>query len=439
MIPRRTKDAADFVQAASASASETSLRTVAPKMRRYRQWLSRRHPYRDAVAALDRSASVDPPKLGEYIAASAPLHLTDGWNYLSQAFGAVAHGDRYTAYHLAYYAELRAAMALLASEGIGVFNRRHIALDGNLAATEFRGNTHRATWAILSAWSEETGRATRLLDSILLGSQSLGDWLEDAGVSQPVRTVVAKRWLEAWSVDLRLFSRDTVRRNELSYRPTRIQTPVTPVGAHSEMVTPLLNAWTALEPVTSVGAALDPSLLREALRFVVDDGRSQHQSLDDAIAALKDKMPTALYAAVSHDAPNFTEIFANAAIESAPGPAATPVLARALLMLRLASAGVAAFLSTAPVTKADLEFWWMPFGVDLGLWASPPEDTDELSDLWADVERAIEDAEGAVSQVPDGEDSVHAISAILSRDPRLTQFSRAPLWLLGLDDPDDLI
>ena len=79
------------------------------------------HPYnQDVLAALQPSlqqGNVDGPKIGEYIASSAPLHLADGWNYLSRAFDAACRGDRGAAYHLSYYAELRAAMSLLATEG----------------------------------------------------------------------------------------------------------------------------------------------------------------------------------------------------------------------------------------------------------------------------------------------------------------------------------
>ena len=403
-------------------------------MRRWNRWLNKKHPYWDVVGALNqRGTPIDGPKLGEYVAASAPLHLTDGWKYLSRAFDAIARGDRSSAYHLAYYAELRAAMSLLATEGIGVFNRRHFALDANLVPKEFNGTTHVATWQVLEAWSREAGRATRLLDSIVLDARPLSGWLQSAGVSEPIRDVVAEAWLRAWSVDLALFSGDRMRRNELSYRPTRIHEPVVAIDPIGEMVAPLLDAWTALEPPANSGsgAALDSSLLRQALRLVVERGLSTHKTLEDAVESLKEDMSNSLYLAVSSDVPSADAIFASAGAPDAPGRTATPILARGLLMLRLASASVAGLLSAAAVTKQDLAFWWESFGTDLGLWVSPTE-IEMFSDLWVDVADAIDEAETDVLAMNDHA-SVHAVSGILSRELPLTQFSRAPMWLLGLD------
>ena len=431
--PTQPAPATVFVRGSSASASEQSLRAVARRMRRWNRWLNEDHAYRDVVAALNQTGTpIDGPKLGEYVAASAPLHLTDGWNYLSRAFDSIARGDRYSAYHLAYYAELRAAMALLATEGIGVFNARHIALDANFVPEEFGGTTHMATWQVLEAWSREPSRGARMLDSIVLDARPLSEWLQAAGVSEPIRDVVAEAWLQAWSVDLAFFSGDRTRRNELSYRPTRMHEPVVAVDPIEEMVSPLMDAWTALEPPSSSsGAALDASLLREALRLAVERGLSTHKTLDDAVESLRGDMSYPLYLAVSSDVPSAVAIFASARAQDAPGRAATPVLARALLMLRLASASVAGLLSAAAVTKQDLAFWWESFGNDLGLWASPAE-IEMFSDLWVDVAEAIYEAETDVLAIDDPA-SVHAVSGILSRELPLTQFSRAPMWLLGLD------
>ena len=63
--------------------------------------------------------------LASYIAVSAILHCFDGWIYLGNAISALSSGDAHTSHHLAYYAELRAAMSLLAGEGIGVFSNKH--------------------------------------------------------------------------------------------------------------------------------------------------------------------------------------------------------------------------------------------------------------------------------------------------------------------------
>jgi hypothetical protein len=100
-------------------------------------------------------------------------------------------------------------------------------------------------------------------------------------------------------------------------------------------------------------------------------------------------------------------------------------------MLRLASATAASLLAAADISKSDLEFWWEALGTDLGLWTTA-NDVETFSDLWADVSDAIDQANSDVSAILGG-GSVRAVSNILCREAPLTQFSRAPLWLLGLD------
>src|SRR5690349_10494850 len=67
--------------------------------------------------------------LREYISASTVLHCMDGWAYLGRSLASYLSGDIDVARHLAYYAELRAAMSLLGTEGIGIFHNRHICID----------------------------------------------------------------------------------------------------------------------------------------------------------------------------------------------------------------------------------------------------------------------------------------------------------------------
>ena len=435
MIPQRVSDEKDLVRAASPIAPETSLRTAAGRIRHWQRWLNNRHPYnkKDVIKALKQN-NIDAQKLGEYIACSAPLHLTDGWNYLSRAFDAASRGDRSSAYHLAYYAELRAAMSLLATEGIGIFDRRHIALDAQMQPAELRGrSTHRATWLLLEAWSLEADSARRLLDAISLEFRSLSEWLEEVGVVKPAQSAVAQRWLRAWSVDLKILSRDAGRRNEMSYRPTRIRTKaLRPVDPHLELAKPLFDSWKELEPATvGARAALDVSLLRQAIELAIKEGICSYRSFDKAWKSLEGVMPDPSYQALKTPSDSATAIFREAAKGEVQSGAATPILARGLLMLRLASASTASLLNAAEISKSDLEFWWAALGTDLGLWDTAT-DIEIFSDLWIDVAEAKDEASERISAVHGG-NSVRSVAGILTRDMSLTQFSRAPMWLLGLD------
>ena len=425
-----------LIRAASPIAIEESLRTVADRMRRWKRWLNSRHPYNsNVVNTLRRQGDIDGPKLGEYIASSAPLHLADGWTFLSRAFDAVSRGDRGSTYHLAYYAELRAAMSLLATEGVGIFSNRHVALNDRLEPTELkrRRGTHRATWQLLSAWSREPGRAVRLLDAITVESVSLSEWLDAVGVVEPSKQLVAAKWLSAWSVDLRTMSTDPRRRNEMSYRPSRIQSPSPQsVKARSEIANPVFACWEELDPELAwAHAALDLSLLRRAIRLAIQEGLCNYSALNQALNSLAGEMSPLTLSQLRFESRSAATIFHQAEISNVRGTAVTPILARSLLMLRLASASTASLLNAADVSKQDLEFWWSPMGTDLGWWDSSSE-VETFSDLWADVAEARDDASADMTTVS-GEGSVRIVADYINQDVAITQFSRAPMWLLGLD------
>ena len=438
-VPQVASDAAHFVDFASPKASEQSLQDAAGGIRRFKRWLSSLHPYgvRNMVDALGkRSTAIDSVKLGEYIACSAPLHLADGWNFLSRAFDAALHGDRGSAHHLAYYAELRAAMSLLASEGIGIFNSRHLALDSQMQPMEIGKGTHTATWEILQAWSHKADSTVRLLDVIVLEGQSLSAWLRAAGVDNPTQLEVAREWLRTWSIDLERFSEDQDIRNEMSYRPTRIRTKaLTPVDPKLELVQPLFASWHQLEPSSaSSGATLDISLLRLALERVVSSRYSRHTTLDHAVNSLMalDITPSpSLYRGLNEPSHSATTIFTAARVAATQRSTSTPILARALLMLRLASATTESLLAAAQLSKSDLEFWWAPLGDDLGFWENA-DDIDQLADLWVDVREALDEAELYLTEAT-AQEPVRSIVGCLVDRVSLTQFSRAPLWLLNLD------
>ena len=244
---------------------------------------------------------------------------------------------------------------------------------------------------------------------------------------------MAQKWLRAWSIDLSILTADQQRRNEASYRPTRIRSQkLQPVDPYLENIDPLFNSWSELEPAMGrASAVLDLSLLRQALQLVVREGLCHYTCFDDAVKSLKEFMLTFTCEALLETNASADRIFRDAEISNAQGGLATPILARGLLMLRLASACTASLLATAGVSKSDLEFWWSPLGTDLGLWDNP-EDIETFRDLWIDVEEARHEAERRISAIQGG-GSVRAVTKILAHDVTLTQFTRAPMWLLGLD------
>ena len=85
-------------------------------------------------------------------------------------------------------------------------------------------------------------------------------------------------------------------------------------------------------------------------------------------------------------------VLARAVRRSATLPREIPVLARALLLLRLASAAGNELLRSSTISADDLRFWWETYGSDSGFWSDPAE-LETLADLWMDVSDAIADTE----------------------------------------------
>jgi hypothetical protein len=95
-----------------------------------RTWIGRANRYsRDTIRRIKSDIGIggvrSPRQLSQYVAASTVLHCADGWSYLGKAISCLLRGDPHRCRHLAYYAELRAALSLLASEGVGIFQDRH--------------------------------------------------------------------------------------------------------------------------------------------------------------------------------------------------------------------------------------------------------------------------------------------------------------------------
>jgi len=398
-------------------------------------WLEVDNPYNTLNEALrKKTAPIDPQSLAEYVACSAPLHVVDGWNYLAQAFAAVIRGDRFVAYHLAYYAELRAAMSLLASEGVGIFNDRHFAIGPNLSCRELNGNTHRMSWKCLKAWASEPSQSDRVLASVVVESKSISEWLSLLGVTVPSQQWLVRNWLRAWSVDLEHAATDRFRRNEMSYRPTRIRNPKpADFDATTEMLEPLLSSWAALEPLSHTAvAALDVILLRRSIELAIDQGWSNHESIETALQEAQSLMSDDLSELLELDGPEFQSLLADAASAGDPFVNSRSVLARALLMLRLASAKSAVLLRSAGIDGKDLRFWWSRLGVDHGWWSEDP-DVEVLVDLWTEVDDNVSFTQDAMNGHLRGCSVRHASGEVAGR-VSLTQFSRAAMWLLGFGE-----
>lgn len=247
------------------------------------RWLGNNNVYRrNCLKAIDTrwssgATQIDHRHLAEYIVASAPLHCADGWSLLGRALGCHLLRDADAARHLAYYAELRAAMSLLATQAIGVFLRRHFVLASPLQCIEFNGpGTHQVAWLALEHWSGLRRSANLLAQLIQPASLPLADWL-NYFQGQPTWRPIGEQWLRTWGLDLRRLSEDLDARNESSYRPTR------------------LNFRCCLEVTTSSTFASSMWMMcepYESSRFEVLDRYLLRLSLEEAFKATTGRDPS---------------------------------------------------------------------------------------------------------------------------------------------------
>jgi hypothetical protein len=370
------------------------------------RWLQGKNRYRvDAIEKIKadlNATGVREPHLRAYIAASAPLHVADAWAYLSRSLYAHLAGERYTSLHLGYYAELRAALSLLAVGGVGIFNSQHFAVTDTGCVRLGNMPTHEMVWEALQAWSATPEAAAICGAAIRPGGIAISDWLNSPTLGLAWGSTLSQ-WLQRWGIDLLRFAPDRDTRNLVSYRPTAFH------GARNapadQVMTSAMQLWRALEPsAESPYTGLDFELLRRSLRSGLQVAKAAGWSgswRDYATSAVTSASPppgtesTWIRRLVAADPA------ARYVLDTALRPAVPtqelpnlPVIARALLLTRVASGASRNLMQTASITQSDLAFWWGPAGAIQGFWptGSPPS---PLADLWADVELALDEVSSA--------------------------------------------
>jgi hypothetical protein len=159
-------------------------------------------------------------EFAQYLALSSASHVLDGWRYMSQAALSFLNGSRTQAIHLAYYAELRAALAILAFSGIGILKRKHFALTSGMDVIWFQGATHDTTWKAIGYWSRQPVHGIEVLRCFSCLGLSGEEWAEACGAaSSGTVQDIAEYWVSDWTVDLSTLGQDSDLRNEASYRP----------------------------------------------------------------------------------------------------------------------------------------------------------------------------------------------------------------------------
>ena len=424
-------------------ASRSAIREVIPDLEGYwlqKSWLSDSNPYsQDIITQLNENQISDHAQLAEYVAASAIIHCFDGWSYLGRALEAEMAGDPDAARHLGYYAELRAAMSVLAGNGIGVFKRKHIIVIAPqkclLIPPKPAQATHYFAWEALKAWANSPAGHDILFQVIRPGGIPLQEWLNHFRVGSDF---IASKWLEQWGLDLSQLTMDRDARDLASYRPTTFTSPgPRPIVDTMETIQ---QFWEICEPEAVGGfPVLDRHLLRRSLALVNegtdrDDPQarnlyeSQINTMLDALdpkELLPDQWAKFLKYENLQDIPSIIQD-AEEKKDSSHLDHSKQVLARATLLLRVATGSSADLLSEAgPTVKEDLAFWWSSAAVRRRLWSEDDEPASFI-DLWQDVDEVID----AVDQWPQDYYTLwsnHAREAAI-----LATTERAFLWGLEL-------
>lgn len=451
------------------SLTQSSVQSVINVFQRIRayltnaQWLDPGNAYaKDCVKALfdhtQPGQAINQNDLSEYIAASAPLHCVDGWGLLGRALDANARGDSSTAVHLGYYAELRAAMSLLAAAGIGIFEDRHFIITKSgkcrpLGRLGPKGGsnlkTHKVAWYALEYWAGLRPSADLLRKIITPGGIPLGEWVDGFGVGSMSRSI-GRKWLKTWGLDLKNLSegKDRDARNRSSYRPTNLNNKASLNALECSNF--MLGLWIFFEPSSySRFDALDRHLLRIILRQTHNAlPKKSRQRFEDQISKMLKTLaigkPLAekwvenwkafLIGSTDPDEP----IFIREASQEDPWDHPNhhlQVISRATLMLRVATGACDQLIHKNLIRSSShsiLKFWWKPLGEERGLWEHMNEPTD-LTELWGDISAALDDVRAWEAKNTGSGVSYAKWRHDLSRQISvLGECERIALWGLGL-------
>lgn len=354
-----------------------------------KRWLAASNRYRERCVTkfekdLKPPATIDNNQIAKYVSASGPAHVIDGWSFLGRAVDATLRGDRVSAVFFGYYAELRAAMSLLAAEGLGVLNGNHPVISKSGGSDVLRGKrTHDLAWLALNHWAG-LKRSSVLINGLISprGIQ-LSTWLDNLAPGRSL-SALTDQWLSLWGIDLVAIGDDHDLRNQSSYRPSqfRVEQDLS-VKAGLELVADL---WTLLEPSRGERfPSLGRALLRRALRTL---GVNSVSIADLSFIVMEDDEAAEWASFLSSDEESL--VLTSASKQSGLDSVSChlEVLSRASLLLSVATEASRRLLAAGSLDKELLRFWWERQGVERGLW-TPRAVPDDPLDSWVDVGDAL--------------------------------------------------
>jgi len=338
--------------------------------------------------------------LKSYVGVSSIIHCYDGWKYLSKAVSSAMQFDFTISRHLAYYAELRAALSILCSFGISIFDRQHIILGKRQIYDQSGMSTHQIVWPALKYLINKRDTSYSLLEIIRPDQHSLIDWLGALGITV-YREQIGKDWLKTWGLDIRKFSVDRSSRNFLSYRPTQLNKNL--FIDLKKLLDLINNIWESSEFPTFKN--IDIQLLKRSLlkgfelktsnsafdynNYYNDDYKKEMEML------IRNLSPTGYSSEYwfnyltnpSHD--SFLIQEASETSNLYDSNHYVQMISRAFLLLRISSGFVKQNLEDAGVAGEELKFWWQPLIQYLG-YSNIEIELNDLNDvLFTDIQSSI--------------------------------------------------
>lgn len=322
------------------------------------------------------------------LAAEQLVHLIEGWRYAAAATGAVLSHSNGQALHLAYYAELRAAMSLFAWSGIRVKRQEFYYLDnkGQKQAVAHQ-KTHDAVWGLWNHWVQR-GDAKRLFnDQIkLLPSVTLGE------VMSSVQYVNASATLASWGMDLWDPSLDHFARNDVSYEAVLAGKSLALMQRQDAQL--ILDLWKLF---LSDGASLTfdaalvnyivadavPKLVAQSQAATKPTFEEQLKDVAISISATTGVSEIEILRRLDHKAYPSRPF----ALAAAPTAHVGNVLCRGFFLLRMAMMAAKMSINTAPKTAAKK--WMENWLYHAGIWS--PSSSVALFDLEEDYRNAVDE------------------------------------------------
>lgn len=381
------------------------------------RWLPASHPASQGVIPAAHKPNGTGPisgqGLSEYLAVAAPTHCADGWSYLSRAFHSYCSGDAHSAWHFAYYAELRAAQSILSTLGCAALNTWNAVVDssGNIQTVPGPLPTHVMVWLATKYLLENSPDAA---DTVGKGLSILGhDLPELVEFAFPGRAARASSvsWITEWLFDLEVGKGDKDFRNRCSYNPHEVTIHRAEVEEWADLIS---TFWEACQPIgASKFLELDKAILRSALydeallalqlRGVTPAPANVQAELDSAYSRLTSGAPSVaagipvayLTAGIAPSHPLLNHARDYSSNPDTPRPA----LARATLLLR-ASTGVVRNLLVEANQESAITFWLDRLAMQQGIVHAASELPVPRSDLYDDCRAATGDLLRRVAGTP---------------------------------------